>query len=110
MVAVTAQRGVDPGGAVASLGRLVRLADAFGQLKVGHLPGRQGAGAVGVVGGAGDLKQLARPLDVTLLCLLHLDERIHAHRVPLAKKAVARLRISTSSRSRRFSRRTPASS
>ncbi|MFE1809094.1 hypothetical protein [Streptomyces sp. NPDC059533] len=37
--------------------------------------------------------------------LLRLDERIDRHRVPLAKKSVARLRISMSSRRRRFSRR-----
>src|SRR5512132_4590802 len=46
--------------------------------------------------GTGDLQQLARPLEGALLCSLRLDERIHVHRVSFAKKAVARLRISTS--------------
>jgi len=45
----------------------------------------------------GDLEQLTRSRDRALLpSLLRLDEREHAHRVSLAKKAVARLRISTS--------------
>src|ERR671912_1283375 len=101
---------MDPRGAVAALGRLVGVADALGQLLVCDLPRRWGAGAVGVVGGPGDLQQLARPLDVALLQLLRLDERIEVPRVSLAKKLVARLRISTSSRSRRFSRRNAASS
>ena len=64
----------------------------------------------GVVGGTGDLQQLARPLDFALLRFLRLDERAGAHRVSFAKKAVARFRMSTSSRSRRFSRRSSASS
>src|SRR5262249_11825858 len=66
--------------------------------------------AGGVEGGTGDLQQLARPLDVAPALLLRLDERVDAHRVSFAKKAVARLRISTSSRSRRFSARSWASS
>ncbi|MFE4583102.1 hypothetical protein, partial [Streptomyces chartreusis] len=41
---------------------------------------------------------------------LRLDERVHVHRVSIAKKAVARRRMSTSSRSLRFSRRSAASS
>ena len=69
-----------------------------------------GPGQVLVEGGTGDLQQLARPLDVAPASLLRLDERVDVHRVSLAKKAVARLRISTSSRSRRFSRRSSASS
>jgi hypothetical protein len=48
---------------------------------VGELACRRDLGAVGVVGGTGDLQQLARPLDVALLCLLRLDERIDVHRV-----------------------------
>src|SRR5918993_1422025 len=96
---------MDPRGAVAALGPLVGLADVLGELGVNQLPGRGAVGAVGVVGGTGDLQQLTGPLDVALLCLLRLDERIQVHRVSFAKKAVARLRISTSSRSRRFSRR-----
>src|SRR5215469_5338487 len=63
-----------------------------------------------VEGGTGDLQQRARPGHVAPASLLRLDERVDVHRVSLAKKAVARLRISTSSRSRRFSRRSSASS
>src|SRR5215207_3861779 len=109
-VPATTQFGVDAWGAVAALGGLVGLADVLGELLIGALAGRDGAGMVGVVGGTGDLQQLARPLEGALLCLLRLDERIHVHRVSFAKKAVARLRISTSPRSRWFSRRRAASS
>ena len=104
-VAAAAELGVDAWGAVAALGPLVGLADVVGELLVGALAGRHAAGAVGVIGGTGDLQQLTRPLDGALLCLLRLDEPIDVHRVSVTKKAVARLRISTSSRSRRFSRR-----
>src|SRR5829696_8684262 len=90
---------MDPRGAIAALGRLVCLADVLGELVVDLLPDRRPVGAVGVVGGTGDLQQLARPLDVALLRLLRLDERIHVHRVSFTKKAVARLRTSTSWRS-----------
>src|SRR5512133_2019146 len=109
-VPATTQFGVDAWGAVAALGGLVGLADVLGELLIGALAGRDGAGMVGVVGGTGDLQQLARPLEGALLCSLRLDERIHVHRVSFAKKAVARLRISTSPRSRWFSRRRAASS
>ena len=51
---------------------------------------------MGIEGGTGDLQQLARPFDVAPALLLRLDERVNVHRVPSAKKAVARLRISTS--------------
>ncbi len=68
------------------------------------------ARTVRIEGGAGDLQQRARPLDVAPASLLRLDERVDVHRVSLTKKAVARLRISTASRSRRFSRRNAASS
>src|SRR4029453_14934504 len=104
-MAAATQFGVDPGRAIAALGRLVGLADVLGELLVGELACRRDAGAVGVVGGPGDLQQLTRPLDVALLRLLRLDERIDVHRVSCTKKAVARLRISTSCRSRWFSRR-----
>src|SRR4030095_4270424 len=81
------------------------------ELVVGELACRGGRGAVGVVGGPGDLQQLARPLDGALLRLLRLDERIDVHRVSFTKKPkVARLRISTSCRSRWFSRRRADSS
>ena len=48
-----------------------------------------------VEGGPGDLEELARLGDVAILGLLRLDERVHAHRVSLAKKATARFRMST---------------
>src|SRR4029450_5050874 len=101
---------MDPRGAIAALGRLVGLADVLGELLVDLLPDRRPVGAVGVVGGTGGLQQLARPLDVALLGLPRLDERIHVHRVSFTKKAVARLRTSTSCRSRWFSRRSADSS
>src|SRR5215207_5082324 len=109
-VPATTQFGVDAWGAVAALGGLVGLADVLGELLIGALAGRDGAGMVGVVGGTGDLQQLARPLEGALLCSLRLEEPMHVHRVSFAKKAVARLRISTSPRSRWFSRRRAASS
>src|SRR5947207_15431068 len=83
--------------------------DLAGQLRVLLVSPRR-PGQVLIEGGTGDLQQLARPLDVAPARLLRLDERVNVHRVPSAKKAVARLRISTSSRSRRFSRRSSASS
>jgi anti-sigma B factor antagonist len=55
-------------------------------------------------GGPADLQQRARRGDVALLSLLRLDERTNAHRHSLAKKTVARLRVSRSSRSTRFAR------
>jgi anti-sigma B factor antagonist len=54
--------------------------------------------------GLGDLQERARRGDVALLSLLRLDERTHAHRRSLAEVAIARLRISRSSRSTRFTR------
>src|SRR5579863_6929638 len=91
--------------------RLMDPFDAFTQLFVGELPGRRDVLVPFIEGGPGDLEQLTRPLHrVVLLHLLRLDEREHVHRVSLAKKAVARLRISTSWVSRRFSRRNAASS
>ena len=51
-----------------------------------------------------DLQERARRGDVALLSLLRLDERTHAHRRSLAEVAIARLRISRSSRSTRFAR------
>jgi hypothetical protein len=62
------------------------LADAVGELVVGALASRHAVGTVGVVGGPGDLQQLARPLDVALLGLLRLDEPIDVHRVSFTKK------------------------
>jgi anti-sigma B factor antagonist len=61
--------------------------------------------AVPAVGdGPDDLQERARRGDVALLSLLRLDERTHAHRRSLAEVAIARLRISRSSRSTRFIR------
>jgi hypothetical protein len=88
----------------------VQLVDLLAQVGVGLLARGGLIGALLVVGGSGDLEQLARLLDVAVAGLLRLDERVHVHRVSFAKKAVARLRTSTSSRSLRFSRRSCASS
>ena len=107
---LAAQLGVDPRRPVPALGPLVPGPDVRGQPGVLAVPVRGLPAAGGVVGGTGDLQQLARPLDVALLRFLRLDERVAVHRVSFAKKAVARLRISTSSRSLRFSRRSSASS
>jgi hypothetical protein len=51
------------------------LPDVLGELVIGELACRRDGGAVGVVGGTGDLQQLVRPFDVALLCLLRLDEQ-----------------------------------
>lgn len=53
-----------------------------------------------------DLQERARRGDVALLSLLRLDERTNAHRRSLAEVAIARLRISRSSRTTRFIRPT----
>src|SRR5216684_2360823 len=91
--------------------RLVEdLLDTFAKLLVGDLPRGGEVLMPFVKGGPGDLEQTARLHDVALLGLLRLDEREHAHRVSLAKKAVARLRMSRSSRNTRFSLRNRASS
>src|ERR1019366_5205942 len=64
-----------------------------------------------VVGGSGDLEQPARHGDVAvLLSLLRLDERVAVHRVSLAKKTVARFKMSRSSRSTLVSLRSATSS
>jgi anti-sigma B factor antagonist len=60
--------------------------------------------AVVAAEGPEDLQERARRGDVALLSLLRLDERTHAHRRSLAEVAIARLRISRSSRSTRFIR------
>src|SRR5919198_186088 len=104
-MAAATQLSVDAWSAGAALGRLVDLADVLGELVVDALACRRPVGTVSVGGGPGDLQQLTRPLDVALLCLLRLEERIDVHRVSFTKNAVARLRISTSCRSRWFSRR-----
>jgi hypothetical protein len=95
--------------AVAALGRLVHLPDPPGELSVLLLAAGR-PGPVRTEGGAGDLQQRARPLDVAPASPLRLDERVDVHRVCVTKKAVARLRISRSSRSLRHSRRSRTSS
>src|SRR6266487_3452484 len=109
LAAVPAQLRVHPRGAVTALRFVMHGPDLPGELGVAALVPRR-AGQVLVEGGAGDLQQRARPRGVAPVSLLRLDEQIAVHRVSLAKKAVARLRISTSSRSLRFSRRRSASS
>src|SRR5665213_2781566 len=98
------------GGSIGSLGLVVDDLDLLGQLGVSDLTGRGDAIAPLVVGGTGDLEQATRLGDVVTCNLLRLDEGIQPHRVSLAKKIVARLRISTSSRRERFSRRSLVSS
>ncbi|MBT2541545.1 hypothetical protein J7E99_12700 [Streptomyces sp. ISL-44] len=81
---------------------LVDLSDQLGQLGVTDRAGAGLAGAAGIEGGSGDLQQFTRPFDAVTCTFLR--------RVSVAKKAVARSRTSTSSRSLRFSRRNAASS
>jgi hypothetical protein len=69
-MAASTQFGVNAWRAVAALGCPVGSVDGLGELVVGELACRRDGAAVGVVGGTGDLQQLARPLDVALLCLL----------------------------------------
>jgi hypothetical protein len=88
----------------------VNLDDLYGQLGVGQLAGRRLTVAALELGDTGDLEDLTAPLDAVTYSFIRLDEGIELHRVSLAKKAVAPLRISTSSPSRRFSRRNSASS
>jgi hypothetical protein len=98
------------GRAVPAPGPVVLRGDQHGQLRVLAVLVCRLPTAGRIVGGTGDLQQLPRPLHVPLLRLLRLDERVDVHRVSFAKKAVARLRNSTSSRSLRFSARSWASS
>src|SRR5207247_808758 len=107
--AAAPQLRVHPRGAVTAFGLLVQAPDLAGEVRV-VLATPGWALQMLAEGGTGDLEQLARPPDVAPARLLRLDERVDGHRVSLAKKAVARLRISTSSRSCRFSRRSCASS
>jgi hypothetical protein len=79
--------GMDTRRPVGAVRRRMHRADLGGQLLVDACPGALLAAGVLVVGGPGDLQQLARALDVVLAGLLRLDERIHVHRVSLAKKA-----------------------
>src|SRR5437660_1218286 len=109
--AICTEGTVYPVSAVGALGLGVDGGDAGLELGIGHLPGAGGGVALLVVGGPGDLEQRTGAVDAVVPSLLRLDERPHRHRVSLAKKAVARFRISRSSRSWRFSlRRTDSSS
>src|SRR5207244_2285095 len=69
----------------------------LGQLLVLLVPPRRLLLVPLVVGGSGDLEEAAGPVDAALLGLLRLDDRLHAHPSPLAKKAVARSSMSPSS-------------
>jgi hypothetical protein len=69
-----ARRG--PAGNVASPRLLVHRPDPGSQPGVLHGPVRRLAAARCVVGGPGDLQQLARPLDAAPLRLLRLGERV----------------------------------
>src|SRR5438105_6673878 len=99
-----------PRPAVGSTRLVIDALDTFTEFGIGELARRRNMLVPLVEGGPGDLEQLARPHDVALLSLFRLDEREHVHRVSLAKKAVARLRMSRSSRNTRFSLRNCASS
>src|SRR6266566_2913834 len=102
---------MDPRPPVRAARRVEDVLDPFPELGVRALSRGGDVLVPFVKGGPGDLEQLARPFHRrVLLNLLRLDEREHVHRVSLAKKAVARLRISTSWLSRRFSLRSRASS
>src|SRR6058998_3728580 len=94
-----------PRPAVGAARLVVDNLDAFAEFGVGALTRRGNVLVPLVKGGPGDLEHLARLDDVALLGLLRLDEREHVHRVSLAKKAVARLRMSTSRCNSRFSLR-----
>jgi hypothetical protein len=68
--ALAAQLRADPRRPVPALRSLVLSFDAGGQLGVLAIPVAGAPLAGGVVGGTGDLQQLARPLDAALLCFL----------------------------------------
>ncbi len=72
--------------------------------------GRSGAGAARVAGGSGELQLITRPFGAVTLTFLRRDERVHRHRASCGRKALARLRMSTPSRSPRFARRNAARS
>ena len=74
--------------------------DALAELEVGACVRRQRIDAPVVIGGAGDLEHAAQRPDC-VVDLLHLDEPISAHRVSLAKKVAAFLRMVRSSSSTR---------
>src|SRR6266568_2057107 len=99
-----------PRPAVGSTRLVIDALDTFTEFGIGELARGRNMLVPLVEGGPGDLEQRARLGDVALLGLLRLDERERVHRVSLAKKAVARLRMSRSSRNTRFSLRSCASS
>jgi len=108
--AAVSELAMHPGRTVGAVGLVVDATDLLDEPGVGELLGRGRGLAAGVVGGPGDLEQLTAVLDAVTCGFLRLDERVHPHRVCLAKKAVARRMISTSSLRRRFPRRSWASS
>src|SRR5690606_38588530 len=97
--------GVHPWSTAGAARLLMDFGDSGAQRDVLPAAGRWAVAAVVIVGGPGDLHQPARPGDVAVPLVLRLDERVHVHRDSLAKKAVARLRMSTSCCRRRLSRR-----
>lgn len=101
---------VDAGGSVGAARLLVDRGDLTGRFGITDRPRTGFSGSAGVEGGSGDLQQFTRALDVVAAPILRPDERVHRHRVSFEKKAVARLRMSTSSRSLRFSHRNAAGS
>ena len=104
------QRPMHPRGPVRALGLRMDRGDLHDELGVEHGASRPLCLATLIEGGTGDLEQTTRVLHAVACGFLHPNERVHAHRVSLAKKAVARLSVSLSSRKRRFSRRNRVSS
>jgi hypothetical protein len=77
---------MDTRGSVASPRVGVDLGDLVGQPGIADGTGTGFAAAAGVEGGTGDLQQFTRPFDAVARLLLRLDERVHRHRVSIAKK------------------------
>ncbi|MHA6757872.1 amidohydrolase family protein [Streptacidiphilus sp. PAMC 29251] len=109
-LALALQDRVDARGAVGAVRAGMDGCDLLSQFQVAGQARSDDGAAACVVGGPGDLQELTGAFAIVAQLLLRLDERVHVHRVPAAKKAVARRRISTSPRRRRFSRRSAANS
>jgi hypothetical protein len=75
------QLSAHPGRAIGAVRDLVDLGDGPGQLGVGALPGARLSFAGLVIGGFGDLEQLAGTGDPALLRLFRLEEGTGLHRV-----------------------------
>jgi hypothetical protein len=105
------QLGVDPGRAIDAPVERVDLANPLGRSRVLTRAGRRRAFDPGVKARSAHLEHAAHRLD-GVLGPLRGDEPEHRHRVPpsLAKKTAAFFRISRSSISVRFSRRSRRSS